>query len=138
MSSVRVSCPQCPSHYLVDEAVIGKKGKCKNCGTRFVLARTDTPLARNHDNSAPEASDEKVATSRTSRTFPTAADVPAVWESGDVILDLYEVLGVLGKGGMGTVYKVRHRGWNVDLAVKSPLPQLLQQPHAVENFVREC
>ncbi len=130
MSSVRVRCPKCPSTYVVDEAVLGKKGKCKNCGTSFVLARTDAPLSR--------ASDEKVARPRASRRFATEADVPAVWEPGDVLLDLYEVLGTLGEGGMGTVYQVRHRGWNVDLAVKSPLPQLLQQPQAVENFVREC
>jgi WD40 repeat protein/serine/threonine protein kinase len=66
------------------------------------------------------------------------ADVPAVWQPGDVILDLYEVQGVLGQGGMGTVYKVRHRGWNLDLAVKSPRPDLLTRRGAVEDFEREA
>ncbi|MER6996817.1 protein kinase [Streptomyces sp. NPDC000410] len=44
------------------------------------------------------------------------------WRSGDVVLDLYEVLDVLS-GGMGLVYRARHRGWNTDLAVKVPGPR---------------
>lgn len=42
------------------------------------------------------------------------------WKAGDVILDLYEVKGVLGEGGFGKVYRVHHTGWNIDLAVKTP------------------
>jgi WD40 repeat protein/serine/threonine protein kinase len=42
------------------------------------------------------------------------------WKTGDVILDLYQVCGLLGEGGFGKVYRVRHRQWNVDLAVKTP------------------
>ena len=37
---------------------------------------------------------------------------------GDLILDLYEVLEILGAGAFGKVYKVLHRGWNILLAVK--------------------
>src|SRR5207249_5845120 len=43
------------------------------------------------------------------------------WKIGDLVLGLYEVSAVLGEGGMGRVYRVRHRGWDVDLAVKAPL-----------------
>ena len=42
------------------------------------------------------------------------------------MLGLYEVQGVLGQGGMGRVYRVRHRGWGLDLAVKAPLPSVLE------------
>jgi len=58
------------------------------------------------------------------RLFPTVGSIPDGWrpESGDVLLDLYEVRDILGEGGMGTVHRVCHRGWNLDLAVKSPLP----------------
>ncbi len=52
--------------------------------------------------------------------------VAAEWTEGDVILDLYEVKGLLGEGGMGKVYRVRHRGWNLDLAVKSPRADYFQ------------
>ncbi|MCV3215538.1 hypothetical protein OGM63_18810 [Plectonema radiosum NIES-515] len=46
----------------------------------------------------------------------------AQWNVGDVILDLYKVTDVLGEGGFGKVYKVRHSAWNIDLAVKVPKP----------------
>jgi serine/threonine protein kinase len=60
------------------------------------------------------------------------------WQKGDVLLEQYEVLGTLGEGGMGTVYKVHHRGWNIDLAVKSPRPALFAWVDGKENFMREA
>ena len=65
------------------------------------------------------------------------ADVPAVWQPRDTILDLYEVQEELGQGGMGLVQKVHHKTWNLDLAVKSPRPELLEQAGA-EAFVQEA
>jgi serine/threonine protein kinase len=64
--------------------------------------------------------------------------VAAEWNEGDILLDLYEVLGVLGEGGMGKVYRIRHRAWNLDLAVKSPRPETIAQAGGKENFIREA
>jgi serine/threonine protein kinase len=63
---------------------------------------------------------------------------PVEWKPGDVILDTYEVLDLLGQGGMGKVYRVHHKSWNMDLAVKSPLPGLFNEEKSVENFIREA
>ena len=60
------------------------------------------------------------------------------WKVGDTILGIYEVTGLLGQGGFGKVYKVHHKSWNMDLAVKSPLPKLFDDEKAVENFIREA
>jgi WD40 repeat protein/serine/threonine protein kinase len=59
------------------------------------------------------------------------------WRENDVILDLYRVEGVLGEGGMGRVYRVRHTGWNIDLAVKTPLAKHLTEA-GKKNFTREA
>ncbi|MEQ9624299.1 protein kinase domain-containing protein [Coleofasciculus chthonoplastes] len=60
------------------------------------------------------------------------------WNVGDTILDLYQVLDILGEGGFGKVYKVHHQGWNVDLAVKSPKPEIVVAAGGVESFEREA
>ena len=66
------------------------------------------------------------------------AEVPIEWNIGDVILDLYEVKDIHKGGGMGLVYRVRHRGWNIDLAVKNPRADWFKTEEQKENFVREC
>jgi len=63
---------------------------------------------------------------------------PREWQPGDVVLGLYDVAGLLGQGGMGRVYRVHHRGWGVDLAVKVPLKKALEAAGGVEAFEREA
>ncbi|WP_405764161.1 protein kinase [Streptomyces sp. NBC_00080] len=60
------------------------------------------------------------------------------WHRGDLILDLYEVLDVVRTGGMGLVHRVRHRGWDIDLAVKTPRRALVRSPDAIRDFEREA
>jgi WD40 repeat protein len=72
------------------------------------------------------------------------------WQPGDVLFDLYKVRPVaegLGdaaqekschRGGFGQVYKVYHRGWNLELAMKAPLPGVFENEAQVEDFTREC
>ncbi|MBN2147207.1 MAG: serine/threonine protein kinase [Anaerolineales bacterium] len=64
--------------------------------------------------------------------------VAPVWEIGDVILDLYEIKELYSGGGMGLVYKIHHRGWDADLAVKSPRTEYFQTDEHRKNFVREA
>lgn len=65
------------------------------------------------------------------------------WKVGDVILGVYEVKRLhaqqeYAEGGMGVVYRVRHRGWDLDLAVKSPKPEMVQKEEVKRNFELEC
>lgn len=57
------------------------------------------------------------------------------WHAGDVILDLYEVKEVYWPGAQGLVYRVRHREWDVDLAVKSPRETAFETQAETESFV---
>lgn len=60
------------------------------------------------------------------------------WEIGDVILDLYEVREVYTSGGMGLVYRIRHRGWGVDLAMKRPRQEYFQTEEHKTSFETEA
>ncbi len=41
MSQHAVECPQCRASYQIDEANLGKKGRCSKCGNSFTLALSD-------------------------------------------------------------------------------------------------
>ncbi len=58
------------------------------------------------------------------------------FQIGDVIAD-YEILEVLGQGGMGAVYRVRNTLSNRQEAMKHILPQIATKPEAGERFLRE-
>jgi WD40 repeat protein len=58
------------------------------------------------------------------------------WHVGEVLLDQYDVTGLLGEGGMGRVYKVHHRNWNMDLAVKRPRADFIERSGGTKEF--EC
>lgn len=49
----------------------------------------------------------------------------------------YEVERLIGKGGMGDVYKARHRMMNRAVALKVIRPELVSRPEAVVRFQRE-
>jgi serine/threonine protein kinase len=66
------------------------------------------------------------------------AGVPKTWKVSDIILNLYRVTELLGEGGFGKVYKVRHTGWNIDLAVKIPKPEIVAAKGGADSFEREA
>jgi serine/threonine protein kinase len=58
------------------------------------------------------------------------------WQAGDTILDLYRVIGSLGQGEFGEIYRVRHLGWNLDLAMYSPQSETITAIGGKEAFER--
>ncbi|MBS2550595.1 protein kinase [Catenulispora sp. NL8] len=64
--------------------------------------------------------------------------VPALWQVGDVVAGQYRVTRIHERGGMGLVYRVRHLGWDTDLAVKCPRPELFASAADQERFVAEA
>lgn len=43
----------------------------------------------------------------------------SAWDIGQVLEGIYRLDAVLGEGGMGKVYRVRHMNWDIDLALKT-------------------
>ncbi|MGW3461815.1 protein kinase domain-containing protein, partial [Streptomyces olivaceoviridis] len=56
----------------------------------------------------------------------------------EVLDDRYEVKGVAGEGGMGRVLRVVHRQWGIDLAVKTPKPEVFATDEQRKRFVTEA
>lgn len=59
---------------------------------------------------------------------------------GDNVLETYEVVSDAIPGGMGSVWRVHHGGWGVDLAMKRPHPRFFAEASARRKkaFLDEC
>jgi serine/threonine-protein kinase len=58
-------------------------------------------------------------------------------KTAELVLGQYVLLERLGEGGMGAVFKARHRLMNRIVALKLIKPELLAHPHAQERFRHE-
>jgi serine/threonine-protein kinase len=68
----------------------------------------------------------------------TQATKTATLQRGDVFGDRYEILGTLGKGGMGVVYRARDRQLDEVVALKLLRPEALaQDPTLLDRFKQE-
>jgi serine/threonine protein kinase len=78
------------------------------------------------------------------RSGPPAAgtlEIPSLERNGEsgplAEFSAYEPLRVLGRGGMGVVYRARHRQLNRNVALKVLSPRLMATPEARRRFERE-
>ena len=162
-----VRCPACGvASDRVPASLAGRTVRCPRCAARFAVPTHGrrprprrpprSPPSPPRPSPTPEAVQPTVAdagavaptVAEDAALAPTQAEAataagPATasgiaWEPGDVVLGLYEVEGVLGQGGMGRVYRVRHRGWDLDLAVKAPLAAALDASGGADLFEREA
>lgn len=51
---------------------------------------------------------------------------------------MFDVLDELGRGGMGVVHRVYHREWRVQLAMKTPLPSVVQRAGGAATLQKRC
>lgn len=57
---------------------------------------------------------------------------------GDVIIQRYELLGQLDRGGSGELWVVLDRNLDKKVATKLPLPEALARPEVIEQFEKEA
>ena len=61
-------------------------------------------------------------------------------QKGDSVIGTYEVVSDVINGGMGSVWRVHHMSWNVDLAMKRPQPRFFAEggEKRKAEFIQEC
>jgi hypothetical protein len=69
---------------------------------------------------------------------PPASTEAVRFERGQVVAGRYTVLDLVGKGGMGCIYKVRDNVLGEDVALKTLLPQFARDRVVVERFFNEA
>ena len=107
---------------------------CIVCGEEFRSGNNDEVIC----SDCVKALEEKSPADVLEGKCPFPDESPNDWQVDDVVLDLYEIKGVFSSGGMGLVYRARHRSWNMDLVIKSPRSEIVAQAGGREAFIREA
>ena len=76
----------------------------------------------------------------TGKSVPVYVTVPVTdsIRPGETLMGTYLINSDPIPGGMGRVWRVRHTGWNVDLAMKRPKPEFFRTEWDKKNFTEEC
>jgi uncharacterized protein (TIGR03067 family) len=121
-------CPKCGAPLSNDSPA----GLCPKC---LVLAGFESEAG---PNSAAEASGSAAQPTLKSPAGSGGRFEPPPPEKLSPLFPQLEILGLLGKGGMGAVYKARQRGLDRLVAVKILPPEIGDDPAFAERFTREA
>lgn len=108
--------------------------RTKHFGRMCRCTQCDFPIYVTYDSVSPPVNPNDLDIPKTYDEH----EVPINWKVGELITELYQVKEILGVGGMGTVYRLEHRGWGKMLAVKCPNSRLMNDPVWVKQFEHEC
>jgi len=106
-----------PSRIRVLDEHVAECGECRELLSAVAAGKT---------LDFPAVSDAPVARGSDARLMHSVAPLSdaAAWVSGDRTLGAYRLLGILGTGGMGTVYLAEHTLLGRRAAIKVVLPSL--------------
>lgn len=92
------------------------------------------------DRPPPTDDATRIAPTPTTAGFAAAAATAhrAATQVGDVLAHTYRLEALLGRGGMGAVYRARHLALGTEHAIKITLPEYAHDPFFVELLEREA
>ena len=136
----RVECPQCRN------SIPPGTSRCQSCGT-YVGPKTDeaTFIGPN----PPDATmirpkdDATIVHTTPTNNWSRATQFGSMYgsglslEAGSLLAERYEILKMLGEGGMGAVYKARDCELDRLVALKVIRPELAGQPDVLQRFKQE-
>lgn len=99
-------------------------------------ATGDSTRAFTVDNTATVTDDSTFSNRTKGRAAP--GEEPDLLPPGTVIEGKYEIIACIGTGGMGSVYRAKHRSLNREVALKVMKPDFARNREAVERFKREA
>ena len=125
-----MECPQC--------GLTNPPGliRCTSCSTPLPASDLTLTITPSTTPGVPRASDRK-ADGMSGWSAPAGVaggGVSTPIEPGRVLGHRYEILQMLGEGGMGTVYKARDREVDRLIALKVIRPELAQNADALHRF----
>ena len=123
---VRVVCPTCATVLSVKDEHAGRAVKCPKCNSVIQAAQPTAAPTQTKGPGAPPL--DSISSLLAPPQLPD--------ELGR--LGPYRILGELGRGGMGTVFRADDPGLNRHVAIKVMLPQFAADPLAKERFLREA
>jgi serine/threonine protein kinase len=128
-------CPRCGASFAARTKFCGRCGALMDAAG----AGDDTPLMELAPEAAPGPGGAARARPGTAELAQRrrASDSQDRW-LGRVLDDRYRVLEVVGRGGMGVVYKVEHLRMGKVAAMKVLHPEYSRDPEVVERFRREA
>lgn len=128
MAQIETRCPrsECGKRYRVEASQLGKRARCHTCGQRFVIVALCESDASEADNV--EAS---------GGAFYEAEDSQEVCGEARKTIGRFTILGILGRGAFGVVYRARDPVLDREVALKVPHANLLANEQARARFLRE-
>src|SRR5882724_823474 len=123
MGRNRMECPVCATRNSASAS------ECKKCHTPFASSVAQETL---NEGGVPE--DWTVAGS--SKISAAAAESDTL-DIGTVLAGRYELLKLIGQGGMGAVYKARDKELDRVVALKLIRPELAKNPEVLRRFKQE-
>ncbi|MBK8011242.1 MAG: protein kinase [Deltaproteobacteria bacterium] len=152
-------CPNCSAKYDVGIYVSGQKVRCRRCGIKFEVVRTDTQVGAVTPIRRPEGTQAGGAAGAGAGAEPAGAAGAAAGAGPEgraprpatksvriaqndipegTVLGGYRVGTVLGRGAMGTVYRAVQLSLDRSVAVKVMSADLVSQPEFILRFRREA